>query len=241
MSAAGAAEMGTGRPRDEPVLGLPRLHLKCTDSTNDRARALAIRGAPHGALVTAGEQSAGRGRQGRTWSAPAGRALLCSVVIRDPAPLLALATGVAVAEVVGPDARVKWPNDVLHGGRKVAGVLVEGRPQEHWAVLGIGINVALDEEDLPPELRDRAGTLDLGIEALEPTLERLLRALQRWIPARAQSVLEVVRTRDALLGRPLRWAGGEGVGDGIDSEGRLLVMTAAGRVALAAGEVHLTA
>ena len=82
-------------------LGRPRLHLRSTDSTNSRAQALAIAGAPHGTLVTAGEQSAGRGRQGRSWTAPAGRALLCSVVVREPPRLLPLAAGVAVAEVAG--------------------------------------------------------------------------------------------------------------------------------------------
>ncbi len=228
-----------GQPGAAAVLGLPRLHLRRTDSTNDRARALAIRGAPHGTLVTAGEQSAGRGRQGRTWTAPAGRALLCSLLIRERPPLLALAAGVAVAELAGPDAQLKWPNDVLLGGRKVAGILVEGRPQEHWAVVGIGVNVALSEQDLPRELRDRAGTLAMGVERIEPMLERLLHGLQRWITAEAQSVLEVVRMRDALLDRPVRWIGGDGVGAGIDGEGRLLVLTATGRVALEAGEVHL--
>lgn len=221
------------------MLGLPRLHLRRIDSTSDRARQLADRGAPHGTLVTALEQSAGRGRQGRRWSAPAGRGLLCSLVIRDPPRLLSLAAGVAVAEIVAVDARLKWPNDVLLGGRKVAGILVEGRPQEGWAVLGIGVNVALRTEDLPAELRDQAGTLGLRMREVEPTLERLLRALERWIVADAETVLAGVRERDALRGRPVRWAGGEGVGAGIDDAGRLVVVTASGRAALEAGEVHL--
>jgi BirA family biotin operon repressor/biotin-[acetyl-CoA-carboxylase] ligase len=138
------------------VLGTPRVHLRQTDSTNARARELAVRGAPHGTLVTAGEQSAGRGRQGRTWSAPAGRALLCSLILREPPRLLPLRAGVAVSEVCGERAVVKWPNDVLVSGRKLAGILVEGRPQEGWAVLGIGLNVAVRPEQFPPELRDRA-------------------------------------------------------------------------------------
>ena len=109
--------------------------------------------------------------------------MLLSVVIRDPPRLLPLAAGVATAEVVGPDARLKWPNDVLLGGRKVAGILVEGRPQEGWAVLGIGLNVAVRTEDFPAELRGSAGGMGLEPEALEPTLERLLDALGRWIEA----------------------------------------------------------
>jgi BirA family transcriptional regulator, biotin operon repressor / biotin---[acetyl-CoA-carboxylase] ligase len=221
------------------ALGNPRVHYRLIDSTNERARLLACGGAPHGTLVTATEQSAGRGRQGRRWSAPPGRALLCSLVIRDPPRLLPLATGVAVAELVDPEAQVKWPNDLLLEGRKVAGILVEARPQEGWAVVGIGVNVALREEDFPPELAGIAGTLALGPEAIEPTLERLLASLSRWLVAQPENVLEAVRARDALLDAPVRWAGGDGRGAGIDAEGRLLVATIEGPVALDAGEVHL--
>lgn len=220
-------------------LGSPRVHLRVTDSTNERARELAAHGAPHGTLVTAAAQFAGRGRQGRTWSAPAGRAILCSLVLHEVPRLLPLAAGIAVAEVVGADARVKWPNDVLLGGRKVAGILVEARPQAGWTVLGIGINVAVRAEDFPAELRDRAGTLGLEPDAIEPMLAELLERLEQWLAADAAAVLEALRERDALLGERLRWAGGEGHGAGIDSDGRLVVVTDTGRVALDAGEVHL--
>jgi BirA family transcriptional regulator, biotin operon repressor / biotin---[acetyl-CoA-carboxylase] ligase len=221
------------------TLGTPRVHMRCTDSTNERARELAARGAPHGTLVTAGQQTAGRGRQGRVWTAPAGRALLCSLLLRDPPRLLPLAAGVAVAEVAAPEALIKWPNDVLIAGRKVAGILVEGRPQEGWAVLGIGLNVALRPEDFPPELRERAGTLGLERDAIEPTLDRLLRALEHWLVVGESEVLEAVRNRDALFERPVRWSGGSGRGAGIDGDGRLVVATDDGYVSLEAGEVHL--
>jgi BirA family transcriptional regulator, biotin operon repressor / biotin---[acetyl-CoA-carboxylase] ligase len=220
-------------------LGVPRLHLRITDSTNDRARELALRGAPHGTLVTAGEQSAGRGRGGRTWSAPAGRALLASLILRDPPRLLPIAAGMAVAQLVGPEAQLKWPNDVLLGGRKVAGILVEGRPQERWAVLGIGLNVAVRIEDLPSDLQRRAGTLDLQPDDLEPTLARLLGLMELWLETDAAAVLSAARERDALRGKKLRWAGGEGVGRGIDDDGRLMVEVRNERIALNAGEVHL--
>jgi BirA family biotin operon repressor/biotin-[acetyl-CoA-carboxylase] ligase len=220
-------------------LGSPRVHYRLTDSTNERARILAGQGAPHGTLVTAAEQSAGRGRQGRRWSAPAGRALLCSLVIREPPRLLPLATGVAVADVIGDHARLKWPNDLLLDGRKVGGILVEGRPQERWAVVGIGLNVALRDEDFPPELAGRAATLGLEPTAVEPMLQRLLDSLDRWLIADPSGVLEAVRVRDALLGASVRWAGGEGRGDGIDGDGRLLVRTDGGVIPLDAGEVHL--
>jgi BirA family biotin operon repressor/biotin-[acetyl-CoA-carboxylase] ligase len=221
-------------------LGSPRLHLRRTGSTNDRAKALATAGAPHGTLVTAAEQTAGRGRQGRSWSAPAGRSLLASLVLREFQPLLPLAAAVAVADVVGAGAAIKWPNDVLLEGGKVAGILVELRPQEGWAVLGIGVNVAVRPDDVPAELRGRAATLGLEPAAIEPTLAALLDALGERLAQQPVQQLAAFRERDALLGRPLSWAGGEGVGAGVDDAGRLLVDVAGGeRVALDAGEVHL--
>jgi BirA family biotin operon repressor/biotin-[acetyl-CoA-carboxylase] ligase len=225
-------------------LGRPRLHLRSVDSTNARARELAAAGASHGTLVTAHEQTAGRGRQGRTWAAPPGRALIASLVLRDPPRLLPLAAAAAVADVAGPDARVKWPNDVLVGTpatRKVAGILAEGRPQEGWAVLGIGLNVAVRPQDLPDELRDRAGSLGRDPSELEAVLGELLAALEHWTTAPDSDVLEAIRARDALLGRTVRWAGGEGVGAGIDDAGRLVVRRPDGsHDALDAGEVHLS-
>jgi BirA family transcriptional regulator, biotin operon repressor / biotin---[acetyl-CoA-carboxylase] ligase len=221
-------------------LGSPRLHLRHTDSTNDRARDLAAGGCPHGTLVTAGEQSAGRGRQGRRWSAPAGRALLMSLVLRHWPGLLPLAAGVAVAEVAGPGARVKWPNDVLVAERKVAGILAEGRPQDGWMILGIGLNVALRPEDLPPDLVDTAGSLGLEPGELEPVLGRLLDRLTAVLELDESEVLERFRARDALTGREVRWAGGSGRASGVDESGRLLVVTGDGaQTALDAGEVHL--
>src|ERR1700680_3499056 len=98
------------------ALGRPRVHLRRTDSTNDRARELAIAGAPHGTLLTASEQTAGRGRQGRRWSAPAGSSLLMSVIVRSPPALLPLIAAVAVCDVAGVAAQIKWPNDIVLSG-----------------------------------------------------------------------------------------------------------------------------
>ncbi|HWE58697.1 MAG TPA: biotin--[acetyl-CoA-carboxylase] ligase [Solirubrobacteraceae bacterium] len=229
-----------GGPQGSGRLGTPRVHLRETDSTNTVARELAGRGAPHGTLITADQQTAGRGRQGRAWSAPLGASLLCSWVIRDPSRLLSLAAGLAVAELAGDSARVKWPNDVLIERRKLSGILVEGRPQERWAVLGIGVNVATRLEQLPAELRDRAATLGLAPADVEPTLARLRDNLERWLSAADGDVLQAVRALDALRDQPVRWTGGAGTGAGIDDGGRLLVALADGSsVALDAGEVHL--
>jgi BirA family transcriptional regulator, biotin operon repressor / biotin---[acetyl-CoA-carboxylase] ligase len=221
-------------------LGRPRLHLRATTSTNDRARALADAGAPHGTLVTAGAQSAGRGRQGRTWVAPPGRALLLSLLLRSYDPLLPLRAGLAVADLAGVAARVKWPNDVLLADRKLAGVLVEARPRSGWAVLGIGVNVAVDPDELPPDVRATASTLGRPPAALEETLDELLAHLEARLAEPAAECLAELRTRDALLGRPVSWAGGKGTGDGIDDAGSLVVRLADGsRVVIGAGEVHL--
>jgi BirA family biotin operon repressor/biotin-[acetyl-CoA-carboxylase] ligase len=223
------------------TVGRPRLHLRETTSTNERARALAVGGAPHGTLVTAGVQTAGRGRQGRTWTAPPGRALLASVVVRGPDPLLPLRAGLAVADLAGSRARVKWPNDVLLEGRKVAGVLVEARPQEDWAVVGMGVNAAVDPAELPAELRDRAGTLGRSPDELEAALAELLAALDRRLAEPVGDALAALRARDALLDQPVTWHGGEGRGAGIDENGGLRVRRPDGTVELLeAGEVHLS-
>jgi len=227
------------------TLGHPRLHLRSTDSTNDRARALAIAGAPHGTLVTASAQTAGRGRQGRRWSAPPDSSLLASLVLRSPPPLLPLIAAVAVCDVAGEDARVKWPNDIVFvrpsGLAKLAGILAEGRPREGWAVLGIGLNVAVQLDELPAELQASAATLGDAPEAIEPTLARLLTALERRLVEPAEELLSTYRAHDALRGREIEWSGGHGRADGIDGEGRLMVtLPGGGHTALDAGEVHLT-
>ncbi len=325
------ADGRAGQPVTVP-LGRPRLHLRCTDSTNERARGLALGGAPHGTLVTTAEQKAGRGRQGRAWVAPAGSALLCSLVLRDPPPLLSLLAGVAVCDVVGERARVKWPNDIVVEGatatqpsataaqpsataaqpgatatqpstaaaqpratdpqpgdtvarpgamiageslgdyprdgapnaaplEKLAGILVEGRPQEGWAVLGIGLNVSLRVEQLPEGVRERAASLELPSSAVEPLLDRLLQALERRLTEPVEGLLDAWRARDALLGRVVSWGvsdpgssssglysscghggrrAGQGRAAGIDEAGRLVVELADGSTAkLDAGEVHL--
>ena len=225
-------------------LGRPRVHLRCTASTNDFARELALAGALGGTLVTATEQSAGRGRQGRRWTAPAGSSLLMSLLLRSPPALLPLIAAVGVCDVVGEDALIKWPNDiVLLGGSgllKLAGILAEGRPQEGWAVLGIGLNVSVELAQLPAELQRRAASLQRPREEIEPTLALLLEALARRLGEPPQLLLEAWRARDALAGRAVAWSGGRGVARGIDGAGRLIVtLSDGGRSALEAGEVHL--
>jgi BirA family biotin operon repressor/biotin-[acetyl-CoA-carboxylase] ligase len=227
------------------MIGLPRIHHRRTDSTNERARDLALADAPHGTLVTADEQTAGRGRQGRAWSAPPATAVLMSVVLREldeRSAALPLAAAVAVCEALAPLAcEIKWPNDVWVERRKLAGILVEGRPQEGWAVLGIGLNVSTAAEELPPELRETATSLRIAGDGRdrEEVLGALLAALDLRLGQRPGEVLPAWRERDALRGERVRWGQGEGRAAGIDDTGALLVDTADGRVSLDAGEVHL--
>lgn len=233
------------------ALGLPRLHLRSVDSTNERAKALARAGAPHGTLVTAAEQTAGRGRQRRAWTAAPGSAVLMSIVLRrleERDAVLPLAAAVAVAAAVERVARVecaiKWPNDVWIDGRKLAGILVEGRPQEGWAVVGVGVNVRTAREEFPDELRETATSLALAapgasVACTEVLLANLLSDLSAWLDADPHEVLTAWRARDALRGQTVGWEGGEGIAAGIDESGALLVETAQGVKALSAGEVHL--
>jgi BirA family transcriptional regulator, biotin operon repressor / biotin---[acetyl-CoA-carboxylase] ligase len=224
------------------MIGTPHVHHRLTDSTNERAKALAAEGAPHGTLVTADEQTAGRGRQGRVWTAAPGSSVLMSLVLRDldeRHELLPLAAAVAVCEAIPVEAAIKWPNDVWIERRKVAGILVEGRPQEGWAVLGLGVNVTTHE--FPPELAETATSLRIaGVEtSRDELLDELVRSLTSWLAAPHPDVLAAWRARDALKGERVRWPDGEGTADGIDDSGALLVQAANGPITLDAGEVHL--
>jgi BirA family transcriptional regulator, biotin operon repressor / biotin---[acetyl-CoA-carboxylase] ligase len=238
----------------ENPLGGPVLHFDVAESTNEEARELAAGGAPPGTVVLAEEQTAGRGRQGRSWVAPRGRALTLSVVVRagdEQLALLPLTAAVATCEACEQVARVecavKWPNDVWIDERKVAGILIEARPQERWAVVGIGLNVETNVEELAPDLRDTATSLRIatGAEvARGPVLDALLERLAEWLAAGRDRLLSAYRERDALFGRSIAWIAGsqrlEGEARGVDEEGNLVVFTAdGGRMILAAGEVHL--
>jgi BirA family biotin operon repressor/biotin-[acetyl-CoA-carboxylase] ligase len=229
--------------------GHPRLHHRVTDSTNARARELALAGAPDGTIVTASEQSAGRGRQGRSWTAAPGRALLLSAIVRDLSKrdsLLPLAVPVAVAHAGDAFAAsrcdIKWPNDIWVRQRKLAGILLEGRPQEGWAVLGIGLNVGTEASEFPEDLRETATSLAIegdGDPGVEAVLAAVLEALDDWLGRSPQDILAAWRERDALTGSEVRWSGGQGVAAGLDDSGALLVETDGGQVALDSGEVHL--
>ena len=227
------------------TFGAPHRHFRVTDSTNTAARELAAAGAPGGTVVTATEQDAGRGRQGRSWHAVPERSLVYSAILRPLEPhhsLLPLAVPLAVcdaAEALAPVAcQVKWPNDIWIEGRKAAGILIEARPQDGWAVIGVGLNVSLMPDDFPEELRETSASIGMDVEVAE-ALTALNRELGRWVEASHEEVLAEYRHRDGLRGREIEWAQGSGTAAGIADDGSLLVRTEAGEVSLGAGEVHL--
>jgi len=233
------------------TLGEPLVATRQTGSTNDDALAAARDGAPHGALWVTEEQLAGRGRRGNTWLAAPGEGLLFSLVIRpnvalEQAPSLALLAGLAVRSTVsellhaaGVDlaALVKWPNDVLVGGRKLAGILVESqiRGSELGAVVvGVGLNVGRLAP--PSELEKASASLaSLGVRAArEDLLASILRALETRLcalesPERPLStVAEELARYDALKGRRISIGSLVGVGAGIDQKGFLALLDGAG-------------
>lgn len=124
--------------------------------------------------------------------------------------------------------------------RKIAGILTQGRPQESFAVLGIGLNVAVTPAELPEEIRQRAGSLGLGPERIEPLRKLLLQELERWLQASEQNCLDTFRARDALYDRLVSWTQGSGTAAGINDDGSLRVGLSDGSITvLDAGEVHL--
>lgn len=241
--------------------GVPRLLLfDRVGSTNDIASALARDGAAAGTTVLAEEQSAGRGRHGRRWHAPAGRALLLSTILR-PRPATApgtlpLRAGIAVARAIesctGARCGIEWPNDVLVDGRKVAGILCEaslGGDDGGFVVVGIGINVALEEADFPDgEVRRRATSLWLAT-GRPVDRGRLAGAVLRELMTgpghdagqlRGDVAAELAR-RDTLRGRVVVEPDGRrlGVGDGVDPDGALRLRQPDGSVRrLTAGSVR---
>jgi BirA family transcriptional regulator, biotin operon repressor / biotin---[acetyl-CoA-carboxylase] ligase len=251
------------------VFGRPHRHFRVTDSTNTRARELAEAGAPGGTVVTAREQTAGRGRIGRVWTAPEGKALLYSAILSPLDQrhlLLPLSVPLAVcaaAEDLHPDieCQVKWPNDIWLEGRKLSGILIEAKPQHGWAVIGIGLNLTIASDEFPPDLRQpavslfgpadesrrrgsggRSPLLSAGPPPPTPSTatEILSRHLDHWVWAEDEEVLNEWRRRDGLRGREVGWEDGSGVADGIDDRGNLIVTVAGGgRVSLGAGEVQL--
>jgi len=248
-----------------PRFGHERYHYQDeTTSTNDVARTLAHQGVPEGTLVVAEAQRAGRGRRGRTWFGQRGNSLLFSIVLRPPVEpaqctLLPLLSAVALREALvaktGLEIGIKWPNDLLVDGQKLAGILCEissDLDRVDHAVLGIGLNVNTPRSAFPKEIRElgcslytashrkfrRAEILLAVLEALDPLIDGV------WA-GKPEIILDRWRAASVTLGRPVEvdMPNGrvlKGKAKDIDATGALLVEDAAGKVhVLTSGEVHL--
>lgn len=209
-------------------------------STNDRALALG----GDGLVVAADMQTAGRGRHGRSWHSEPGLGLWFSVVFERPLEGLPLAAPLAVRDVLKAwgEAVVKWPNDVLLNGRKVCGVLVEGR--RNRTALGIGINVRHTEDDFPFELRDRATSVELAsgrtCDRRELLRDVLVRLDERVAQLRSGGFAQIhAEWSEAcrIVGRRIRHEGREGIVKSVDRDGALVVETPDGRERILLGEI----
>ena len=201
--------------------GLRLQYVPSLPSTNTALKAMAAEGAPEGTVLIAGEQTAGRGRMGRSFYSPPDSGLYLSLLLRPQLPAaeavrLTACAAVAVAEAVeelsGLETQIKWVNDVLIGGKKICGILTEGSldvesGQLAWAVVGIGVNTAVPTGDFPPELRETAGAVfgaarppELRCRLAAGILDRLADYCAR--PA-DPAVFEAYRSRSLVPGREI--------------------------------------
>ncbi|MFA5844984.1 MAG: biotin--[acetyl-CoA-carboxylase] ligase [Coriobacteriia bacterium] len=227
-----------------------------TESTNDDCKALARAGAPEGTAVLAAEQTAGRGRLGREWSSPPG-GVYVSALLRPPMPAAAVsalspATALGIARglrALGADVGVKWPNDVMLGGDKVAGVLLEMSAEAdrvEWVVAGCGVDVHPPAERFPGAayLVDALPEVRLA-EVAAAVLDGLARAYVEMLAGGFGALVPEYRRFDALAGTSVEVRDGTGAivtagkADGVDDAGRLLVLTPDGTARVSSGEVTL--
>lgn len=225
---------------DTAWAGCEVVHHACIGSTNREARLLATEGAKHGTLVLADAQTAGRGRRGRGWISPAGEGIFMSLIVRpDVHPsqvarlslLTALAVANAIEEVTGLDARIKWPNDIVIGGRKVCGLLLEMDADEsavHSIVAGVGINVHQREFD--EEIAHTASSLDLlggKTYSRAEIVRAFLRQFERAMTMRDEDMMRDYRARSATLSQRVQVIGlygtYTGTAEGVTDSGSLLV------------------
>ncbi|MFH1039118.1 MAG: biotin--[acetyl-CoA-carboxylase] ligase [PVC group bacterium] len=229
-------------------------------STNDFARELASGGAAEGAVVVSGEQIRGRGRQGRRWISAPGAGIYLSIILRPGLPpanatgitlLAAVATARAIDTVTGLRPGIKWPNDILIGGKKICGILTEAgsdRAGEKYLILGIGVNVNNDE--FPPEIRKSASSLKMRLGravSRKKLIVEIIHRIEESYPdfsARGDlsKIIVVYRRFSVTLGQQVRVEGYRGGFQGraldVAADGSLLVKKENGEVtAVRSGEI----
>ena len=244
------------------LLGSQIVHFYDTSSTNNEAKRLAADDAVEGTIVVSEAQTLGRGRLNRGWFSPPGGGVWVSVILRPPFPpqeapkctlMAAVATVEAIREVSGLACGIKWPNDILWQGRKLVGILTEMSAEMdaiNFVVLGIGINVSLQENDFPEELRNIGASISMGagreVSRVE-VLQKLLERLEYWYDVVKKEgfepVLKAWRRESITLGQPVRVLAGEETYDGVAEElaedGSLLVRTENDLRRVLAGDVSL--
>lgn len=239
-----------------------RVHERL-DSTQAEVHRLAASGAPHGTLVVAEEQTAGRGRHGRNWLSPPGKGIWMSLLVRPPlvisaAPQMTLVAATALCRALrretGAEIGIKWPNDLLSGGKKLCGILVESVGEDEWIrhmAVGIGIDCNLEAEDYPPELAGKATSLlletgrtfDRGALA-GAVLREFDRLYGLYLAEGFSAIRSLWESMSVTIGMRVRHeAGGrltEGIAEGLDERGALIVRTAEGeRAIVMSGEVRV--
>jgi BirA family biotin operon repressor/biotin-[acetyl-CoA-carboxylase] ligase len=237
----------------EPLLGGRFGHPYVYEASCESTQELLGADLPEGALALCDEQTQGRGRLGRSWTAPPGTAILCSLLLRPPADRivseLSLVAGTAVAEAieeaVALAVQVKWPNDVMLNRRKVAGILAEAAEAAEGAVVvGIGVNVNQERGDLPEHTNVPAGSLYTsdGVKRergplLVTILDRLEVNYDAWLERGLDGVYDSLGSRDFLRGRRIAVNGESGVGVKIDRDGRFVVDVGGEQRAVESGEI----
>ena len=219
------------------------------ESTQDLVKAMALAGEPEGVAVMALKQTSGRGRSGHTWISPASKNLALSLLLRprippDEIPLLGLMAAIAVAETVEAQgisrAELKWPNDVLVFGKKLAGILPEAGMignSVSYVIIGVGLNVNSEISDFPPDLQDSVTSLficasrqwDL-VDAAKALLERMEHLYRRVHTEGPGFIPGLWSKRWAHLGRTFAYNGVTGAGHGISADGSLILKTHEGQL-----------
>lgn len=242
-------------------LGQEIVYYPEVDSTNEIARRLAQQGAAEGTLVVAERQTKGKGRLGRAWISPVGEGLWFSFILRPKmlpveAPRTTLIAAVAVARALrretGLNIRIKWPNDLLLDGKKITGILTEMNSEIgriNYLVVGIGINVRLNLESIPPEIKAVATSLDAHLKQAVPRLVLLRRCLEElekyyelWQRGQFPDILDEWKQLSATLGNQVQIKLPEetieGFAEEVELDGSLRLRLADGSVYLViAGDV----
>jgi BirA family biotin operon repressor/biotin-[acetyl-CoA-carboxylase] ligase len=245
------------------MLGCEIHGFRSVSSTNSVAHRHAIKNAPDGTIIVTGRQTAGRGRLGRSWMSPPKLGIYLSVILRPTvapaqAPGLSLVAALSVAEAIrhypGLSAMIKWPNDVLVNGKKVAGVLTELSAELdriNFVVIGIGINVNHEPKDFPSELADRATSLQIEqgrpvnrVRLVQEVLLQLEKRYLQFLKSGLKDQLKAIKDYSSILARQISIRHDNktlvGTAIDIDVDGALVVSVGRRTLKLLSGEISLT-